>query len=90
MRDSLRETGAIKKDGRLKVVPLVHWLVFRYKVDFHRLVNASQGDNSKEIAEAQRLLDEVQSAFEEAAATAKAAADSEREAKVRGFHALQE
>jgi len=69
MRDNLRSTGAIS--GNVRMVPLTHILIFRFKVDWHKLVNASQGDNRKEIEEAQRLLDEVQKAFDAANARAQ-------------------
>jgi len=63
MRDTLRSKGAISDS--VKLVALVHYLIFRYQVDFHILVNASQGDNQKEIQEAQRKLDAVQDAYQE-------------------------
>jgi hypothetical protein len=47
LRDSLRETGALGPNERPKAVPLIHYLLFRYRptTDWHYLVNASQGDN---------------------------------------------
>jgi len=63
MRDTLRSKGAISDS--VKLVALIHYLIFRYAVDFHVLVHASQGDNQKEIQEAQRKLDEVQTAYQE-------------------------
>lgn len=81
LRQKLRETGAIAPNQRPKLVPIIHFLLFKFGVDYHTLVNASQGDNSKEIAEAERLLAEVSAAFEEADRTAKAAAAALAEAK---------
>jgi len=81
MRDSLRSKGAI--GDLVKMVPLVHYLIFRYNVDFHVLVNASQGDNRKEIEEAQRKLDAVSEAYAEAEAKAHAAKTALAEAKAR-------
>jgi len=40
MRDNLRSTGAIT--GTVRMVPLSHILIFKYKVNWHELVNASQ------------------------------------------------
>jgi len=65
LRTKLRSTGALEESERPKIVPLTHFLLFKYNVDWHKLVNASQGDNSAEIAKAQRLLEEVQAAFKE-------------------------
>tara|TARA_R110002050_G_scaffold210707_3_gene346692 strand:- start:34 stop:186 length:153 start_codon:yes stop_codon:yes gene_type:complete len=39
-------------------------------MDWHKLVNASQGDNSEEVAEAQRKLNAVQTAYDAADARA--------------------
>jgi chromosome segregation ATPase len=66
---------------------MVHFLLFKYGVSYKTLVNASQGDNSKEIAEAQRMLDEVSAAFAEADRTAKAAAAALKEANARATEA---
>lgn len=79
MRDNLKSTGAIV--GNVRMVPLTHILIFKYKVDWHELVNASQGDNRKEIEEAQRKLDEVQAAFREAERTATEAKARFRESE---------
>ena len=81
LRAKLRSTGALEESERPKVVPLTHYLLFRYNVDWHVLVNASQGDNSKEIEKAQQMLEEVQAAFREADAKHKQAAASFREAE---------
>jgi hypothetical protein len=78
MRTYLRQHGAI--GDRVKNVPLTHWWIAKYKVDWNLLVNASQGGNEKEIQEAQRLLAEVQAAVSEATARATDAANRLREA----------
>jgi len=77
LRDKLYSIGI----ERIKVVPLVYYLIFRYNVDWHVLVNASQGSNQEEVAQAQRMLDSVQKAFAEVQKTAEAASIREREAK---------
>jgi hypothetical protein len=53
MRTSLRSTGAISEKARPKTVPLTHILLFKFGVDFHELVNRTQGDNKEEMDEAQ-------------------------------------
>ena len=86
MRAKLRDVGAIG-EGKLSAVPITHILIFRYGLDWHYLVNASQGDNKEEIAEAQRKLEEVQRLYQQAATRAEeahvaleAAKKSERDA----------
>jgi len=76
LREKLRQTGAIQQSDRPKLVPLTHYLLFRYGVDWHTLVN-SYGDNAAEINEAQRLLDQVMIAFTESDRQAKIARDTE-------------
>jgi len=71
MRDTLRAKGAI--GDAVKLIALIHYLIFRFNIDFHVLVNAHQGDNRKELEEAQRMLDEVSRACQEAEAKAQAA-----------------
>eukprot|EP01103_Thecamoeba_quadrilineata_P021620 TRINITY_DN9_c0_g1_i1.p1 TRINITY_DN9_c0_g1~~TRINITY_DN9_c0_g1_i1.p1 ORF type:complete len:385 (-),score=130.31 TRINITY_DN9_c0_g1_i1:53-1207(-) len=88
LRDRLRETGAIAQTAKPKTVPITHFLLFKYNTDFHTLVNASQGDNAKEIAEAQRKLDEVSKAFEVSEARAKEASAAYREAESREREAV--
>jgi hypothetical protein len=85
LRDSLRDTGALGPNERPKLVPLVHYLLYRYRgtTDWHELVNAPQGSNEKELREAQRLMEEVNRAFEDAAAKADAANRALREAESR-------
>jgi len=82
MREKLRSVGAIG-EGRIASVPISHILIFRYNLDWHYLVNASQGDNKEEIEEAQRKLEAVQKAYQAAAARAQEAADALEEAKSR-------
>lgn len=93
MRDKLRSTGAVAPTERPKVVPLTHYLLFKYaaQVDWHYLVNTA-GDNSEEIAEAQRLLDQVIALFAEAERRAKVARQREAEARAAEapFKAAQE
>ena len=72
MRSQLRKTGALAENERPKEVPLTHFLLDKYEVDWHKLVNADQGDNAAKIAEAQDKLQAVQDAFD-----ASAKADSE-------------
>ena len=82
MRTKLKDSGAIG-EGKLANVPITHILIFRYNLDFHYLVNASQGDNKEEIAEAQRKLETVQKAYQEAENRASEAARALVEAKSR-------
>jgi len=90
LRSKLRSTGALEESERPKLVPLTHFLLFKYSVDWHILVNASQGDNSEEIKKAQKMLDEVNAAFREsdekhqqAAASLRAAEKSAAEAAAK-------
>jgi len=82
MRDRLRKTGALSPTERPKLVPLTHYLLFHYDVDWRYLVN-TKGDNSEEIAEAQRLLDEVVTAFQESERQANNARKAEAAARKR-------
>ena len=50
---------ALGDNERPKNVPLSHYFVFRFECDWHRLVNASQGDNAADLAEAQKAVDEA-------------------------------
>jgi len=88
MRSALRKTGALGQNERPKEVPLTHFLLDKYETDWHKLVNAPQGDNSAQIAEAQDKLQAVQDAFDassradaEAAAALRSALSKENEAK---------
>jgi len=84
MREKLRQTGAIAPSDRPKLVPLIHYLLFRYNVDWHALV-ACAGDKSEEMKKAQKLLDEVLAAFKELDIRAK-----EARAQEAPFKAAQE
>lgn len=91
LRDTLRKTGAIAQNERPKLFPITHYLLFRYNVSWKTLVN-TKGDNSAEIAEAQRLLDEVSKAFAESERQATIARQAEAEARTQEapFKAAQE
>jgi len=65
MRNTLRETGAIPKEGRPKDFPVTHFLLAHFPSDWHILVNATQGENAEEIAACQKLLNEVLTAIPE-------------------------
>jgi hypothetical protein len=41
LRERLRKTGAIGQTERPKTVPLTHYILWRYEVDWHVLVNTS-------------------------------------------------
>jgi len=77
LRDRLRETGAI---DRVKVVPITHFLLFKYNVNWRNLVNASQGDNQAEVDKAQVLLNESKAACELAIEQEKIAQQRKKEA----------
>eukprot|EP01104_Vermistella_antarctica_P007921 TRINITY_DN1963_c0_g1_i1.p3 TRINITY_DN1963_c0_g1~~TRINITY_DN1963_c0_g1_i1.p3 ORF type:complete len:302 (-),score=110.98 TRINITY_DN1963_c0_g1_i1:156-1061(-) len=64
LREKLKAVGIEK----VRFVPLVNFLIVHYNIDWHILVNATQGDNQEQIAEAQRMLNAVTAAFEEAQA----------------------
>jgi len=66
MRTKLRDVGAIPQTGRPKDFPLTHFLIARFGVEWHILVNATQGDNAEELAKAQKLLAEAQTLLQEA------------------------
>jgi len=80
MRDVLRKTGAI--GDKVKLVPLIHFLIVKYKLDFHVLVHAPQG-SKQAIAEAQRRLEAVQTAFREAEEKAQEARAALKEAEAK-------
>jgi len=81
MRENLRSTGAIT--GQLRMVPLIHILIFRFKVDWHVLVNAPQGDNRAEIEAAQKKLDDVQAALKASEQRAAESKEAVKQAQVR-------
>jgi chromosome segregation ATPase len=66
-----------------------HILIFRFKVDWHYLVNSPQGDNKAEIAEAQRKLDEVSVALRASEARATEAKEAVRQAEAREAESRQ-
>jgi len=86
MREALRGTGAIPKDGRPKDFPITHFLLARFKTDWHALVNATQGDNQAEIERCQKLMKEIQDSIPElqkSEAEAKlAAAEQKRQQQI--------
>jgi len=76
MRTKMRGTGALEANERPKVTALVHIALVKFNLDWHILVNASQGSNPAELKKAQQQLEEVRIAFEkcrEAEAPFKAA-----------------
>src|SRR3990167_4162785 len=74
MRDKLRATGAIGENERPKTVPLTHYLLYKYNVDWRVLIDKTrQGDNKEEMAKAESLLAEVQAAFQDSENKAAAA-----------------
>jgi len=80
MRERLRATGAI--GAQVRMVPIVHVLIFKYGMDWHHLVNAPQG-NKEEVAKAEALLAEVQEAFQESEERDAEAAAALRESQAR-------
>jgi chromosome segregation ATPase len=77
MRDRLRTSGAIV--GQIKRVPLLHILIIKYNVDWRQMINAPQG-SKEEVAKAQALLDQVQTALQESQERHAQAAAALREA----------
>jgi len=77
LRDYIRSIGV----DRVKYVPLVHYLLARYKADLHKLVTASQGDNQAEVEKAQSMLDEAQKKLEIAQQRASDSTKAETELK---------
>lgn len=87
MRKELRE---IDIDFNRKV-SLTEYLVSKFKVDWHVLVNASQGDNSEAVQAASAKLDAAKLALnvaQEAEAKATAAREAADEAKRQADEAL--
>lgn len=91
MRTALRASGAISEGRPPKMVPLSHVLIFKYNVSWERLVNASQGDNAKELAEAQAKFETAKNAVAAAQAAAEAAkvARAELQAAEAELHAQE-
>jgi len=56
MRDKLREVGIEK----IRTVPLIHFFIWRYQVNYHELVHCAQGDNAAEIKKAQKMVEDAQ------------------------------
>jgi len=79
LRAALRKVKALGDAERPKTVPLSHYLVFRYECDWHRLVNAAQGENAEEIAKAQSQVKEAQEKCEKAQDAARKAAQAQHE-----------
>lgn len=79
MREKLRSTGAIGQNERPQLVPLTHYLLFRYDADWHTLMTAPQGD-PEQVRMAQEKLQAAQAAVEEAKAASDEARAREREA----------
>jgi len=96
MRAKLRSTGAIGEAERPKSVPLTHYLLYKYNVDWHTLVDEKrQGDNQEEMEKAEAMLQEVLAAFRESEAKASearnalnAAVSAENSAKAREDEAV--
>jgi len=88
LREYIRSIGVDK----VRYVPLVHYLLARYKADLHKLVNASQGDNQEEIEKAQRMLEEAQKNLEIAQQrqNASSKAEAELKAALAELHAQEE
>jgi len=97
MREKLRSTGAIGQSERPKLVPLTHYLLYKYNADWHLLVDESrQGDNKEEMEKAEAMLAEVQAAFKESEKKAGEARQAlveaqskEADAKARESEAVQ-
>ena len=74
LRERLRSTGAIGESERPKLVPLTHYLLFKYNVNWHTLVDETrQGSNKEELEKAEQMLAEVQQRFQESERAASAA-----------------
>merc|ERR1712232_784913 len=91
MRAKLRSTGAIGESERPKLVPLTHYLLYKYNADWRLLVDEGrQGDNKEELEKAEQLLAEVTELFKQSEARAaeartalNAAVSAENQAKER-------
>jgi len=88
MREKLRSSGALGPAERPKLVPLTHYLIIKYNVDWKTLVNAPQG-NQDEINKASALLEEVNQLFKQAADRANEAAEALRASKAAEAEAVQ-
>jgi hypothetical protein len=65
LRTKMRSTGALEPSERPKTTSLIHIALVKYNLDWHELVNASQGSNPAELKKAQQQLEQVRIAFEE-------------------------
>lgn len=85
MRNKMRATGALEPNERPKVSALIHIAIVKFNLDWHLLVNASQGSNPVELKKAQEQLELVRVAFEKAreAEAPFKAAQEELEAALR-------
>uniref|UniRef100_A0A2R5L0R6 TolA-like protein n=1 Tax=Hirondellea gigas TaxID=1518452 RepID=A0A2R5L0R6_9CRUS len=75
-----------------KKVSLSEYLLFKFKVDWHELVNSVQGDQAQ-IAQAEKMLEEVQAALalaQEKNSSAKVAEDAAFSAEKTFKHAQEE
>merc|ERR1712063_36100 len=90
MRAKLRSTGAIGESERPKLVPLTHYLLYKYNANWHTLVDETrQGDNKEELEKAEQMLKEVQAAFQESERAAAAARKALVEAQSKEADAVQ-
>eukprot|EP00005_Dracoamoeba_jomungandri_P011093 CAMPEP_0174265932 /NCGR_PEP_ID=MMETSP0439-20130205/28475_1 /TAXON_ID=0 /ORGANISM="Stereomyxa ramosa, Strain Chinc5" /LENGTH=365 /DNA_ID=CAMNT_0015352631 /DNA_START=23 /DNA_END=1120 /DNA_ORIENTATION=+ len=92
LREGLRKTGAIGAQERPKTVPLTHYLLFKYGVDWHELITKPQGGDPEEIAKAEAMLREVMQALaasEERAAEARQAVIAAKQAVDAAERAVQ-
>ena len=82
MRAKLRSTGAIGESERPKNVPLTHFLLYKYNVDWHTLVDETlQGSNKEEMEKAEKMLEEVAIAVKESESKASTARKALAEAQ---------
>jgi len=79
LRDELRKVGV----DNFKYIPLTMFLIWNYRFDWHKLVNAPQAANGAEIAKASEMLESSQRACNEAIRLADEASSSEKEAKAK-------
>jgi len=83
MREKLRSTGALGPNERPKTVPLIHYLLIRYNADWHILLNGTGQGGQEEVKQAERMLQEVQTALRAAEEKSQEAAKALKEAKTR-------